>query len=68
MLEIFDIVFNTVFDMLHNNGEFQNCTFHIFHTFNARSSLYCYVVFLSRILHTFLDELSYNLSANVSQV
>ena len=34
-LEIFD----TVFNMVHNIGEFQNCTFHIFHTFNARSSL-----------------------------
>ena len=43
---------------------FQNCTFDIFHNFNARSSLT--VVFLSRILHNFLDGYSYNLSANVS--
>ena len=48
------MVFNTVFDMLHNIGEFQDCTFHIF---DARFS---YVVFLSKILHNFLDGLSYN--------
>ena len=38
-LENFNMVFHTVFNMLHNIGGFQNCTFHIFHTFNARSSL-----------------------------
>ena len=48
-LEIFDMVFNTSwnfwhgfqhsFHMVHNIGEFQNSTFDIFHTFNAKSSL-----------------------------
>ena len=38
-LEIFNMDFNTVFNMVHNIGEFQNSTFDIFYTFNEKSSL-----------------------------
>ena len=53
-LDIVDMVFNTVFDMLHNIAEFQNSTFHIF---DAKCG---HIVFLSKILNNFLDGLSYN--------
>ena len=32
-------MFDMVFNMVHNIGEFHNSTFDIFHTFNAKSSL-----------------------------